>query len=747
MSTELKLLVPATVHPDIFAWGVHCLRYSSRQRHPDVTTEIHDLRDCDDVVQLWIEMRDRFEVDVGKAMAGVYRRSGTAELDANMGNERSYHYLAAWLLLACEERRLPPAYAPLERLLRRRGDEARALVERIDAVLAALLQPSRGAQLIVGISTYQFILLDSIFLAQRIGALFPHANIVLGGDPLDLATAREVLTNPVIDGCVTGPGEYALNEIVETVATGGDLREASIGRFANRAFFRDFESNLTRWNSAIEARADYDAVRGYPGVEWNEGANIIHILGRRGCTWASCTFCHRSHVVTKEHVFDPSMLLMQREIDRFLTSHLGISAAVRPAAQPARTLYRPGRYSPLRQRSAELYVRWDADDADVATAIKLITWLNGRLEARPPLQQKVVFYSFAPARQLSRPYAHALARAANPESLQVRLGVPIETLNPKTARTMKKGVNPIDAIKAMKVAGDSGALFAGVYFAFYPLEGLEDVRQECGYMDAALHLLVERYVPQVYIGSHRDAIGHAPEAYGIELDSSNDPLMQLLGMDIRPDSTRRYRVRGTSPLARMQNAYLSLFWSLKAWMTESIGRKRLVAILRAGRAAAAMLVWMVRLWDFSYMRRIALMYACTVLPPNRVRLFFRGGTVVRERPWFLGGRWRKALGRNETRMLRFVYERRRVSSVLSEFADVAEAPEILAQLERDRLVVRYNDHVISVVNDPVGLRHTLTDEHLAQLERLQDVEDDGAGKVRAGRRPRGSVAAAAQSHG
>jgi hypothetical protein len=744
--TELKLVVPATVHPDIFAWGAECLRFSVTKEHPDVITNILDLRESAEFMSLWIELRATFERDVSNAMQSVYRHARCAEPEGNMGNERSYHYLAAWLMIACERREVPPRFAALAHLARRRGDAARNLVARIDAVLKTLLQPELDSELIVGISSLQYILLDSIFLAHRAKAVLPRARIILGGDPLDIPTAREVLMNAWIDGCVTGPGEYALNEIVEAVKSGIDVRNTPICRLVNRAFLVNPEANLKAWNATIEARADYDAVVGYHGVQWNERSNIIHILGRRGCTWAACTFCHRSHVVTKEHVFDPSMTLMQREIDRIIDNYEKRRQDPSPhASEPSRSLYRPTRYSPLRSRSEALYIRWDADDAELAMTIKLISWLTKRLESRPsngrdasPLD-KVVFYSFAPARQLSRPYAHALARAFDPKRMQVRLGVAIETLNPKAARTMKKGVNPIDAIKAMKVAADSGAVYAGIYFAFYPLETLRDVAVECEYLNRSLHLLVERYVPHVYIGSHRDSIGKDPAAYNIVLNMASDPLMAMLGMNTRQDSTRRYTIAGETSLARLQNAYVTLFWSLKAWMTESTSRRRIRALLRTTRAALAFLMWTLAIGNFAYVRRLALIYACAVLPPNKVRLYLRGGEVVRERPWYLGGAWRKSLSKPELRMLRFLYERRRQSEVQAKFADVAEAQRVVDGLKELGLVVQHNDLLISVVNDPLGLREALRQENLEELQRMQDVPDDGLGVVRTARKPRANI--------
>lgn len=729
---ELKLLVPVTVHPDIYAWGAQCLRFSVASEHPDVKIGVVDLRHSRAFAEVALEIRSRFEGEVAQAMRRGYRRSGKAEPDSAWANEQTFHYLAAFLLIVEERTRVPAAFAELGRLVGRRGEEVRALLARADAALKELLQPAPGAALVVGISAYQFILMDAIWLASRVRKLFPEATLVAGGDPYDVPTAQEVIQGGRVDACVVGPGELALGQILAAVKAGDDVRAVGLPRVVNEAFLADVKGNLARWSEALEGRSDYDAVRGYHGVEWNGATKAIQVLGRRGCTWGACTFCQRLHVVTEERAFDPSIAQVRREIARLMEEHFaGRLSAFTKGEVASRALYHAGRFSPLRDPSAPLYVRFDADDADVATVIGLIAWLK----ARVPAGKRITFYSYAPIRQLARRYGHALVEAVDPRRVQVRMGLPIESLNPKTTKTMRKGINPVDAAKAMKVAADCGVLYRGIYFASYPLESLEDVRQECVNIDRALHLLVGHYTPSTYLGSYRDAIGQRPGRYQIALDARNDvdPLMGLLGLRARSDSSRRYRVVGDSRLARLQNAYISLYWAAKRASVEPSRGQRVAAALGIVGWLARCLGHMALLGDFSYLRRLLLMTAFTVVPPRKVRLYLRGNEVVRERPWWLGGGWRRPLGALEARVLRYLYEQRRRADVLAHFGDTAEVRAILDEFSRRGIVLEYGSILVSVVCDPGGLSQSVRDEDRAMIREAQADGGDEQGTVLAGR--------------
>jgi hypothetical protein len=577
---------------------------------------------------------------------------------------------------------------------------------------------------------YQYLLLHSLGLAHRLRKLYPDATLLLGGDPFDVPTATEVMSkNRWLDGCVVGPGEYALNDILSALRSGARAREARVTRLVNRAFLEDRKAATDEWNHVLETRSDYDAVKGYHGVEYNASTRAIHVLGRRGCAWAVCTFCQRMHVITKEYVFDPSLTLMQREIKRLLDEHF--AGKLRQPDEhdvASRELYSmPDRIIRVTS-SAEgdpILVRFDADDADVPLIVNLIAWLD----AQVPDGEKVRFYSYAPARQLARPALHALAKASPRGRVDIRFGVPIETLNPKTTDSMKKGGNVLGSIKAMKVAADAGVDYVGLYFSFYPLEELADVEEECHYLERSLHLVAGRYMPTVYSASYRDPIGQDPEKYRIRLHENRDPLFALLGMDLGATYNHEYEVLGDDALAELQNGYLELL------KTGRVDRSSAPGLLRR---VPRWLGQQARSRSFAYTKRLGLMALLSKLrTPGWTRyipkLYVDGDYLVRERPLWLGGGFRRRLSADQLALLRAAYHPRKMGDLRRELADVPNLESVIDSLDALGAVVRDRTMIVSVANDPARLRELASELDLAEIQERINQLDSDEGVVRPGR--------------
>ena len=650
--TKLKLLVPVAVHPDMYPWGVQCLRYAVSAAHPEVPVEVIDLRYDREYVELWQTLKNVFLPEVSASLDAFYAER---PLRIGMQTEREFHQLAGFLYFVQNPELLPAGPNPLADAVHTHGADVEALLDGMDEALKEAIGPS-DPSLVLGVSVYQYLLLHSLGLAHQLRKLYPDATLLLGGDPFDIPTASEVMRkNRWLDGCVVGPGEYALNDILSAIASGAPARQARVTRLVNEAFLEAPQAGADEWNHVLETRSDYDAVKGYHGVEYNAATRAIHVLGRRGCAWAVCTFCQRMHVITKEYVFDPSMTLMQREIKRLLDEYFAGRLREPDAHDVAsRELYSmPDRIIRVTSSSEgdPVLIRFDADDADVPLIVNLIAWLD----AQVPENEKVRFYSYAPARQLARPALHALAKASPGGKVDIRFGVPIETLNPKTTDSMKKGGNVLGSIKAMKVAADAGVDYVGLYFSFYPLEELLDVEEECHYLDRSLHLVAGRYMPTVYSASYRDPIGQDPQKYRIRLHENRDKLFGLLGMDLGATYNHDYEVIGDTPLAQLQNDYLHLLRTGRLDRNSAPELARRVPRWIAGQA---------RTRSFAYAKRLALMY---VLSKMRTpawekyipKLYVEGAYLIRERPLWLGGGFRRKLSDDQRALLRAAYHPRK----------------------------------------------------------------------------------------
>jgi hypothetical protein len=724
--TTLKLVVPVAVHPDMYPWGVQCLRYAVAAGHADVAVEVIDLRYHREYVELWQTLRNVFLTDVSASLDSLYTGR---PLKIGMQTEREFHQLAGFLYFVQNPELLPPAPSALADAVAAHGADVEALLDGMDEVLENAIGPAEPG-LILGVSVYQYLLLHSLGLAHQLRKLYPDATLLLGGDPFDIPTATEVMSkNLWLDGCVVGPGEYALNDILSALGSGASAKEARVTRLVNRAFLEDKKNATDEWNRVLETRSDYDAVKGYHGVEYNASTRAIHVLGRRGCAWAVCTFCQRMHVITKEYVFDPSLTLMQREIKRLLDEHF--AGKLRQPDEhdvASRELYSmPDRIIRVTS-SAEgdpILVRFDADDADVPLIVNLIAWLD----ALVPENEKVRFYSYAPARQLARPALHALAKASPRGRVDIRFGVPIETLNPRTTDSMKKGGNVLGSIKAMKVAADAGVDYVGLYFSFYPLEELADVEEECHYLERSLHLVAGRYMPTVYSASYRDPIGQDPEKYRIRLHQNRDPLFALLGMELGATYNHEYEVLGDDALAELQNGYLELL------KTGRVDRRSAPDLMRR---VPRWIAQQARSRSFAYTKRLGLMFLLSKLrTPGWTqyipKLYVDGDYLVRERPLWLGGDFRRKLSADQLALLRAAYHPRKMGDLRRELADVPNLDSVIGSLDALGAVVRDRTMIVSVANDPARLRELASELDLAEIQDRINQLDSDEGVVRPGR--------------
>jgi radical SAM superfamily enzyme YgiQ (UPF0313 family) len=639
-------------------------------------------------------------------------------------SERFFHYLSLFLQLAVEAPEQLMDDKILRTLLDKHGSQAREFVEKFDHLLRHTIG-SYGLSDCIGVSVYQLLFSHSLFFAHRLRVLFPDTPLVLGGNHFDMAIATEtVRSQSWIDAVCLGPGEQALVDLITSVKVGAAVAQADIPRLIHSFFLSDIENGKKKWNIAFEGRSDYAAIGGYHGVEWNPSVQRIQVLGRRGCARAVCTFCARMHVITKEYVFDPSMSLMRIDTRRLLQLYF---AGDLPDGDRTNLSFYTGRqvYVP-REKNNTLSISIDADDVDVFALLDLLRWLKDEI---PQGKQVIILSSYAPARQMARSEVHSLGKLlAEAPGLNVIPAIPIETLNPKTTITMKKGGNLVDHIKAMKVGLDAGCQIRGMYFSYYPKESPEDVTEEAYYLSRAFHLIgAGTYNPYIYLGSRRDPIGQAPEEYGIELEPRIDPLMNRLGMALDASYCVRYSVKDDSQLSQMQQLYIEFLHDFIEF--RSVGD--VSKLLRALWHGLQCLFGMSRLRNFACMRR-AYWLCCTqfAFGKTEAKLYvgedgcvYQSGFLPRPRKFILTS--------NELAVLRFLYQQRRISDLRAKFA---ELDDILSQFDQNGWTVRYKQTLMAVVNDPRGLC-LLADEHELEHIRIhyEELDDGVAGRIVPGR--------------
>ena len=90
---------------------------------------------------------------------------------------------------------------------------------------------------------------------------------------------------------------------------------------------------------------------------------------------------------------------------------------------------------------------------------------------------------------------------------------------------MRKGITPLQGLKALKTLHDLGGKNFCNYFIFFPRDDLFGVAKENYFMRNSLHLISAprtRLNYLFYWAAHRDAISLTPKKYGIILKSHND---------------------------------------------------------------------------------------------------------------------------------------------------------------------------------------------------------------------------------
>jgi anaerobic magnesium-protoporphyrin IX monomethyl ester cyclase len=147
-------------------------------------------------------------------------------------------------------------------------------------------QVSRECPEIIGISiTHSSEFVPAFTLARSVKACHPEAHICLGGAAVT-EVAHRIIKNPLLwdlfDSLITGPGEYAFCELINTLESKGDMAKVpnlvykKNGSIKKSEKFHDFDIN-----DAFTPE--------YVGLKPGSG---VALETASGCYWGKCIYCY-----------------------------------------------------------------------------------------------------------------------------------------------------------------------------------------------------------------------------------------------------------------------------------------------------------------------------------------------------------------------------------------------------------------------------------------------------------------------
>jgi hypothetical protein len=441
-------------------------------------------------------------------------------------------------------------------------------------------------------------------------------------------------------------------------------------------------------------------------VRFDSKKRKIHILARRGCGWGRCTFCRYT---VKKTFIDTDLAATKRDIKKVL-DELSVSESV----------------------SEPVHVSFDAENNEIEYVIDLLNWLSSQAQTR---KMKFSVWFYMTVQQFSRDVVYKLKGLTSTDDINLTVSVAIESLNPVSLRNMRKGITPLQGLKALKTLHDlSGRNFCG-YFFFFPLDTPNGVAKEYYFMRNSLHLISAprtRLSFIFYLASGRDAIFRNPKKYGIILNFNNDFwLNKAFNIDL-PMGTLAFGYSLVPPNTAEGKIVSS--WFRLIWKSSSTPPQIPKIIVRS-----TALRWLFRVFyflpeishhvfaqvvfkDFSYMKRNWIIgnlkwwqkisRSRNGKGDNRLPQFFLKDTrLVKKYPFPFREDWSMELNPLEMEVLRYLYGPRKSDDVIAKFkmkySDKA-INEILDKHLRLGSIIRHKNKLMSIFHDP-GYLQTIKD--------------------------------------
>ncbi|MFC1485510.1 hypothetical protein ACFL55_00605 [Candidatus Latescibacterota bacterium] len=705
---DLVLTVPINFAPSHFPWCAVVLREYLKYNKPEVDAHIGDLRDEEQVLSLFEEYRDCIS-QMKELLHQTDRYLG------HMGSIISGapdHYLPVMLKFGSSLfSLLQSEKIPFDENVRKRNEKQLGeLKQKFESIIQSNARKHIGGQrrVVFGISIYDFTLFESLYLASVIRQVQDGVSIVIGGDWVDFPTAINIVErNKEIDGAVVGFGEKVLSDIMQSFLSGTEIRDMQLDGLVNaKTISRYLYNPDAEQIAAQQASIIRHQMPAY--VKFDSKNRTIHVLARHGCGWGHCTFCKYT---VKKTAIDANLTATKREIEKLLDE-----------------------LSVLENINEPVLVKLDGENNQIEFVVNLVLWLSSQAQTR---NMKLNVWFWITVQQFNRDIAYKLNVLKQTENIHLDIDLSIESLNPVSLRNMKKGITPLEALKALKTLHDLGGKNLCFYFMFYPLDTLEGVMEEYYFMRNSLHLIsAPRTVfwYNEYWPNNRDAISRTPPKYGIVLDFYNDIwLNKAFNVDL-PCNSRAVNY-SLAPADRAEGKIVNSWWRVlmkRQHMLPLIKnhkiKRRFPALVRLVNNFALLseilrhIITQAVYSNFSYLKRHWIIINLhwwkkrSLIGNHRndnrfPQFFLKDSRLFKKYPWPFSEKWSIELNPSELEVLRYLYEPRKSDDVMAKYkmkySDNA-INEILDKHLRLGSIVRHENKLMSIFHNP-GYLHNRKD--------------------------------------
>ncbi len=706
------LTIPFGLQPELFPWGAEVLRKYLEVNNPDLDVSIWDLHEDEQILRLFEEYRDCISRTIdflSRSERYIGPRNPWIKDRARRWSRRAYgiavmlQFGKALFSLQGGEK------IPVEGNVKKRDEKLlEELKHSFESIIQSKTKEYLGGQkrVVFGISIYDFTLFESLYLASVIRQVREGISFVVGGDALDIPTAKAIVErNKEIDGAVVGFGESILSDIMQSFLNGTEIRDMQLEGLINAKTISKYLS-LADIEEIAAKQASIIRHQMPSYVRFDSKKRKIQILARRGCGWGRCTFCRYT---VKKTFIDADLAAAKRDINNALDELSGVANLDTP-----------------------VNFQFSAENNDIEFVINLLNWLSSQAQTR---RMKFNVWFWMTVLQFSRDVVYKLKGLTSTDDINLAVSVAIESLNPVSLRNMRKGITPLQGLKALKTLHDLSGRNSGGYFIFFPLDTLKGVAKEYYFMRNALHLISAprtRFSYIFYYANGRDAISRNPKKYEIILNFSNDFwLNKAFNIDL-PVGTMAFDyslVPSNTAEGKIVSSWFRLIWKYfnqPPQIPKIIFRFTVLRWLfrvfyflpEISRHVFAQVVFK----DLSYMKRnwiIGNLYwwreksrSGNGKGDNRFPQFFlKDSRLVKKYPFPFKEDWSVELNPIEMEVLRYLYGPRKSDDVIAKFkmkySDIA-INEILDKHLRLGSIVRHKNKLMSIFHDP-GYLQTIKD--------------------------------------
>jgi len=701
---DLILTIPFGLQPELFPWGAEVIRKYIEINNPDVDVFIWDLHDDEKILQLFEEYRDCISKTIdflSKAKRYIGHRDPLLN-DGSRSWARRAYYIAIMLKFGKDVFSiLGGEKIPVDATMRKKYEKVLdELKHSFESIIQSKTMEHIGGQkrVVFGISMYDITLFESLYLASVIRRVRESVSIIVGGDAVDIPTAKTIVEkNKEIDGAVVGFGELILSDIMQSFLNGTEIRDMQSEGLINAKTISKYLS-LADIEEIAAKQATIIRHQMPSYVRFDSKKRKIHILARRGCGWGRCTFCRNT---VKKTFIDADSAAAKRDIKKVL-DELSVSE----------------------NSNKPVEFKFSAENNEIEFVISLLNWLSSQAQKR---KIKFNVWFWMTVQQFSRDIVYKLKDLTSSDDINLDVSVAIESLNPVSLRNMRKGITPLQGLKALKTLHDLGGKNSCNYFIFFPRDDLFGVAKEFYFMKNSLHLIS---VPRTYLNyifynaSGRDAISINPNKYGIVLNFNYDFwLKKAFNIDM-PMCTMAvdYSLVPSSAAERMiVRSWFHLIWKF-FFSTTKIPKilhrftlfrwlfKALYILPEISRHVFLQAVFK----DFSYVKRnwvigYLLWWQKKSSSGNGrgdnplPHFFLKDSRLIKKYPFPFKEKWSMELNPLELEVLRYLYGPRKSDDVIAKFkmkySDKA-INEILDNHLRLGSIVRHKNKLMSIFHDP-----------------------------------------------